>query len=339
MLQPIERFRSFLGEGRFWMLIGLLITTGIASFVLVFIGAEQAIAAQTFLALGFFISTIALVGSRLSAEQRGKWVAILVPAFGLVMLGMLFFPQYQVAFLGGAVGWTIVGLFIFGRNQAPMQYRQAVKAMRQHDYKAAVAAMDDLIKDEPDVANHYRFRAELLRLWGKLGRARRNYEEMLKYSRTDAERTMAYNGLSEVELQSRHYEAALQAAQAAHDLAPDEWVTAYNLGMIHDRLGNHQAVIDSLHKALADRIPDSRHRLLVYLWLGRAQAHLGQLEAAEESLAKMRRETAGLKEWQKILPDAQAAVLREVLEADVHQAEKWLKGDDSAAQLVGEAIR
>lgn len=338
MLQPIERFRSFMGEGRFWMLIGLLITTGLASFVLVFVGTEQALAAQTYLALGFVISAVLLIGSRMDGEQRGVAVAVLVPAFGLVVLGFLFFPEYQVAALGGAFGWMVVGLFIFGRRRAPMQYRDAVKAMRKNDYKAAVAAMDDLIKLEPKMANHYRFRAELLRLWGKLGRARRDYENMLQHSQTDVERTMAYNGLSEVELQSGNLEAALKAAQEAYALAPEEWVTAYNLGMIHDRLNQSQAVIESLAIALEDGIPDSRHRLLVHLWLVRAHTDLGQIDAAQEALANLKKESAGLKEWQKILPDKQAAVLREVLEADVEEAAQLLNGDVAIVNLAGEAV-
>jgi tetratricopeptide (TPR) repeat protein len=197
--------------------------------------------------------------------------------------------------------------------------------------------MDDLIKSESTEPNHYRFRAEVLRLWGKLDRARRDYAEMLKLSKNDADRAVAYNGLAEVDLQAQRYPSALEAAQKAYELAPDEWVAAYNLGMIADRMGDNTLAIESLDKALAAKMPDSRHRLLVYLWQARAHARSQQMSAADEAVAKLKKESAGLKEWQKILPDEQAAVLREVLEADVNLAEKLLRGEISPAQLGAKA--
>ena len=50
-----------------------------------------------------------------------------------------------------------------------------------------------------------------------------------------------HNGLAEVELQAGRFEAAQKAAHKAQELAPQEWVAAYNLGMIEDRLANHAA--------------------------------------------------------------------------------------------------
>ena len=47
---------------------------------------------------------------------------------------------------------------------------------------------------------------------------------------------VGYNGLAEVHLQSGEYDKALPFARQALEHEPDEWVPAYNLGMIEDRL-------------------------------------------------------------------------------------------------------
>lgn len=336
-MKAITNFRTWLGEGRFWLLIGMLVSTGIASFILQFFQTESALVFQNMLVAAFFIGAVLIIAPKMSREELQRWAAILLPAFGLVILGVFFLPQYLLAFMGAAFGWVLVGLFVFGSSKTRMEYQKAVKALRSNDYKTAVDVMDKLIKTEADDPNHYRFRAEVLRLWGKLDRARRDYQEMLNRSKNDADRAVAYNGLAEVDLQAGRYQNALEAGRKAFELAPDEWVAAYNLGMIADRLGNNALAIDSLEKALAAKMPDSRHRLLVYLWQARAYARSNQKNKADEAVANLKKEGAGLKEWQKILPDEQAAVLRDVLEADVKLAEQLLKGEINAAQLGAKA--
>jgi tetratricopeptide (TPR) repeat protein len=336
-LKQLQNFRAWLGEGRFWLLIGMLISTGIASFVLQFIQTEGALAFQNMLVAAFFVGAIAIIAPRMSREDLTRWAAILLPAFGLVVLGLFFLPNYLLIFMGGAFGWVLVGLFLFGNNKTRMEYQKAIKFLRKNDYQEAVTVMDALIKSEAEDPNHYRFRAEVLRLWGKLDRARRDYQEMLNRSKNDADRAVAYNGLAEVDLQAGRYQTALEAAQKAYELAPDEWVAAYNLGMIADRMGNNSLAIESLEKALAAKMPDSRHRLLVYLWQARAYARSQQANAAETAVANLKKESSGLKEWQKILPDEQASVLRDVLEADVKLAEKLLSGEINPAQLGAKA--
>lgn len=323
-MNVIKGFRDWLGDERFWALVGMLIVTGIGSLVLQFIAPDSAIVTQNALLAAFILGSTLIIGSRMDVEQRGRWAAILMPSFGLVILGVVFFPQYLLVFMGGAFGWAVVGLFLFGNSNTPMQYREAIKAMRDNDYETAVQKMSELIKTEPDVPNHYRFRAELLRLWGKLGRARRDYETMLTKSETDADSAVAYNGLAEVELQSGNYQDALAAAQQAYDLAPDEWVASYNLGMIADRLGNDDVVLEKLYEALEVGVPDSRHRLLIHLWQARAFVRKGDTDQAEKAIDALREEESGLKEWQKILPDEQASVLRAVLSEDVALAEKFV---------------
>jgi hypothetical protein len=82
-------------------------------------------------------------------------------------------------------------------------------------------------------------------------------------------------------------------------------------------------------------LPDSRHRLLTYLWLARAHYRLGQTGQADEALAKLKRETKGLQEWEIIFKDEQAEVLRKVLEEDVRLAERVHQEGVGAETLFG----
>ncbi|MDQ7025378.1 MAG: hypothetical protein Q9P44_07440 [Anaerolineae bacterium] len=333
MLKLLERFRNFLGEGRFWMLVGLLVTTGIASFALVIVDSERTVNTQTILALGAIVGAAVIIASRLSAAQRIHWAAILAPAVGIIVLSILFYPQYLLASFGAAFGWIIAGSMIFGRRNAPIQYRNAIKAMRKGDYKTAVSAMDELIKEESDNPNHYRLRGRILRLWGKNGRARHDYEAMIKHSTHDGIKAEAYNELSELELQAKNYDKALQAAQKASDLLPDDWVAAYNLGMIQDRLGHSQDVIENLQRALDTKIKDARHRLLIYLWMLRAYSRLGETDKAQSALDSLKQEKDSLAEWQQLLEAEDAGALRTVLSDDVALAEQLIKGDVDVLQI------
>lgn len=326
----INRFRTFLGEGRFRTLLVLLAVTGIASFALGFNNSPTGQAGQLLMALVFIGGAAWIIGGRMSSDDRIKWASILAPAFGLVLLGILFFPTYILAFLGAAVGWVIVGSMIFGRVNSPMEYRQAVKFMRNSDYKSAVDIMDGLIKSEPEQANHYRFRAELLRLWGKLGRARRDYEKMIELEPQSA---VAHNGLAEVHLQAGAYPQALEAAQTAFKLAPKEWVASYNLGMIEDRMGMAAEAVNSLRTAAGLKVPDARHRLLIYLYLARAHSRLVQFDEAQVAVDHMRKQDAGLKEWRQILASEQAETLRTVLQKDIDIAASVMNGELDIAEL------
>ncbi|MCU0511696.1 MAG: tetratricopeptide repeat protein [Anaerolineae bacterium] len=328
-----QQFRIFLGPERFLVLVALFIGTGLFSTALATIQTEWAGTAQTLVTLLFLAVAVILIVGRMEGDARYRWGAILAPAVGLLLLAALFLPQYGLAAAGGAVGWIAAGAMIFGKSRAPMQYRQAVKAMRKNDYDAAVKAMDSLIKAEPQEPNHYRFRAELLRLWGKTDRARRDYQQMTTLAQDDATRAVAFNGLAEIDLQTGKYEAAREAAQKACDLAPGEWVAAYNLGLIQDRVSDAPGAIDSLNRALAAKIPDSRHRLLVYLYLLRAHSRRQDSAAATHTLALLRKERAGLREWQSILHSDQAQVLRDVLAADIDTARRLMDGELAPAAL------
>ena len=144
-------------------------------------------------------------------------------------------------------------------------------------------------------------------------------------SELDANSAVAFNGLAEVELQAERFEDARQAAQMAHNLAPEEWVAAYNLGMIEDRLQDSEAVIHHLKTALELKIPDSRHRLLTHLYLWRAYGRLADDAAVKTAAAALKRERDGLEEWQVIMSAKKAQALRQVLSEDIEQATQLIE--------------
>lgn len=320
----IDRFRLFLGPARLRSLFLLIALTGLASLILNALVTQYdwVRPVQTLLALAALIGALVIIGGRLEPEDRARWAAVLLPAVGAVLLGLLVLPNLLLPLTGAALGWIVAGLFLF-RSRGPMEYQKAIRYLRRNEYEEAVRAMDGLIKSEPNDPNHYRFRAELLRLWGKLDRARRDYARIIELEPDSA---VAYNGLAEVSLQSGDYERALEAAFKAAELAPDEWVALYNLGMIEDRLSRSADAITHLEKALLLKVPDVRHRLLIHLYLARACVRLGDLTRAEEQLKAMKKHRSGLEEWQKILENKQATTLRSVLGADVQTAQDLVDG-------------
>ncbi len=318
-LSMIKRFQIFLGPRRFKVFIALLAVTGLASLLLnIWVeGTAWIVTLQTALLIAFLLGAAYLILGRLPGEERGRWLAVIVPAILAMILGSVVFPQLTGLFVGAGAGWIVAGIFVFNSFGAPQNYKKAIKAMRRQKYDIAIGAMNEMIKKEPQQPEHYRFRAELFRLWGKLKQARRDYLRMIELDRQSA---VAYNGLAEVELQARHYKQALDAARKAHELAPDEWVAVYNLGLIEDRLQNSEQAIQHLSHALELRIPDSRHRLLVHLYLLRAFMRLGDESQAAAALTALKGEKAGLEEWQVIMSADEAQALRDVLSEDIELA-------------------
>ncbi|RMG84738.1 MAG: hypothetical protein D6712_10775 [Chloroflexi bacterium] len=330
----IRRFLIFLGPARARALLILLGGTGLLSLMLNAVEADPSIPLiQNLLVLIFLVGAAIIILGRLSPQERLRWLAILSPAIGALVIAVFFFPEQLPIFAGAALGWVVAGVFMF-RSRAPMQYREAVRHLRKNEYQEAVAAMDALIKEEPNDPNHYRFRAELLRLWGKLGRARRDYRKMIEL---DPQSAIGYNGLAEVCLQAGDYTEAHEAALQACELVPNEWVALYNLGMIEDRLELSQDAIVHLEAALQAHVSDKRHRLLIHLYRARAYARLGDLEKASAALNDLRKEQGGIEEWELILNAEQAAVLREVLADDVAAAKALLEGEMTLESLAGGA--
>lgn len=321
-----KRMQIFLGPRNFRAFIALLAVTGLASVALNVVAdaSDAATALQTLLLLTFLVGAAYLVMSRLPTEERKRWLAVILPSILVMGIGSLVLPQASGLFVGAGLGWTVAGIFIFRNLGGPRRYKAAVKAMRKGDYQTAVAEMTAQIKEQPGRAEHYRFRAELHRLSGDLKSARRDYQRMTEL---DLESAVAHNGLAEVELQAGRFEAARNAAQRAQELAPQEWVTAYNLGMIEDRLANHTAVARHLNHALQLKIPDSRHRLLTHLYLYRAYRGRNDSAAAEGALAALKSERAGLDEWRVIMSADEAQALRDVLEEDIEMARSLVDGE------------
>ena len=324
----IKRAQIFLGPRRFRAFLALLGSTGIASLALSVLlqGSPVATAIQSLLLVIFIFGSSALVLGRLPAEERHRWLGIIVPSALAIVIGSLALPHLTGLFVGAGLGWIVAGIFIFRDARGPQNYRAAVKAMRKGNYESAIASMSIEIHENPKQAQHYRFRAELHRLAGDLDSARADYQRMTEL---DARSAVAYNGLAEVELQARRYEDARRAALEAHKLAPDEWVAAYNLGMIEERLRQDDAAQGHLSKALARDIPDSRHRLLAQLYLWRIHQRRGDEESAGGALAALKREGAGLEEWQVIMSADEAQALRMVLSDDIEEARRLIKDGES----------
>lgn len=333
MIRAISRrfddFTLFLGTARLRALFILIAATGLISLILNGVAGDWVTQAQSLLLVIALAGAAIIIISRMDAEERGRWLALLLPSLGAIILAFTVLPQYMLPLFGGALGWLVAGIFFF-RTRGPMEYQEAVKHLRRNEYAEAVKTMDILIKQQPRDANHYRFRAELLRVWGKLDRAKKDYQRMTELEPKSA---VAYNGLAEVLLQAEDYEPARAAALRAAELAPDEWVALYNLGMIEDRLGRSEDVVEHLNAALALKVPDARHRLLMHLYLARAYARSGNTAAAQDAAIQVRKHKNGLEEWQKLLQSEQADTLRATLGEDIDDAAELVAGRSDVMSL------
>jgi tetratricopeptide (TPR) repeat protein len=278
---------------------------------------------QSLIVIVCLLGLVIIFFIRLSAEERGHWAAILVPSILAVIIGLIVAPQLALLFMGGALGW-IIAMLLITRNRMPVEYRQAIKHLRKSEYAEAIKIMDKVIIADPNHAFHYKFRAEIYRLWGKLKQASRDY---LKMTQITPDSPIGFNGLAEVYLQNREYDLAKEAAITALQLAPNDWVTYYNLGMIEDRLKQSEDVVEHLQKAIALKVPDIRHRLLIDFYLLRAYGRLGRIAEANKELAGLKKQMTGLEEWQTILKDDQAATLRQVIGDDLQTVHELLDGD------------
>lgn len=321
----IKQIQIFLGPARVRAFILLLGITGLISLILNAVRTPNntwVTPVQTLMVVIFLGGAAIIFGGRLRREEQLRWAAILAPSVGAILLGLTVLPDLLLPLLGAAAGWIVAGAFLF-RRRIPKEYTDAIKYLRKGEYEESVKAMDGLIKDEPDNENYYRFRAEVFRMWGKLDRAKKDYTQMVEVA---PESAVAYNGLAEVYLQSGQYVEAQRAGQRAYELAPDEWVAAYNLGMIEDRLQTPDPAIEHLKLALALKVPDVRHRMLIHLYLARAYSRKGDMDAAQLELGQMKRHKNGLEEWQNLLVHPEAATLRAVLEADIQTAQDLIDG-------------
>ncbi len=321
----IRRIQIFLGPTFSRILIAWVAITGLLNLVLNVIVDQYTWvrSVQSLIVVAFLLGLVIIFFIRLSSEERGHWAAILVPSILAVVIGLMVVPQLALLFMGGALGW-IIAMLLITRNRMPVEYRQSVKHLRKSEYAEAVKIMDNVILADPNHAYHYKFRAEIYRLWGKLKQASRDYQKMTQLM---PDSPVGFNGLAEVYLQNGEYDLAREAAIIALKLAPDDWVTYYNLGMIEDRLKQSEAVVEHLQKAIALKVPDMRHRLLIDFYLLRAYGRLGRTAEADKALVALKKQTNGLEEWQTILKDDQAATLRKVIGDDLQIIYELLDGD------------
>lgn len=319
----IRSVRDWLGVGRFRLLVGLLVITGIASLILqaAFPDESWSLGAQTALVLVFLLSAFTIVGGVLAPETRNRLAFIVLPALAAAALGVMLI-DWLVLFLGAAVGWLIAAQLLL-RNPEKREYKLAIRALRKSDYPQAIAHMNALIAKEPKVPQHYGFRAQLHRLNDDLRRAARDYEKVIAL---DPDSSVGANGMAEVCLQKGDLKEARRWGELAYQKAPNEWVAVYNLGMIAERQKDDEAAMEYLHQALALHIPDSRHRLLTYLWLARICQRTGKTDEAEQMVKQLRKEKKGLREWETILESQEAASLRLLLQQDVRSAKSLAEG-------------
>jgi len=307
----------WLGTTRYRLFIGLLLATGLTSTVLQLAagGERWVINVQTGLMGVFIAGTLVIVNARLSSETRRRLAFMFVPIVVAIGLGLLI-PDLFRLFLGIAVGWFLASQLLM-RSADNTEYKRAVKALRRKEYQTAIDEMNALIRRDADQAEHYAFRAQLHRLNDDFNRAKYDYETVLKL---DPESSVGANGLAEIYLQKGDLEPAREWAEKAFETAPDEWIAAYNLGMIAERQHDNAAAITYLQQAIDLKIPESRHRLLTYLWLARVYYRQDDQKQADHMIDKLLREKRGLNEWKTILESDEAAHLRGVLQLDVRMA-------------------
>jgi Tfp pilus assembly protein PilF len=346
LFRRIQRVGQWLGPARSRIVFVLLAVTGLGSLILNAVvtimkgdkattnpaalnSAGWVIGIQSALLLLFVIGTFIVVLSRMRVDERRRAVIIVAPAILAVILSILF-PGFWLLFLPVGFGWIFVA-YVSSQSRVRREYQGAIKFLRKGEFEPAIDVMTELIKTEPEIADHRRFRAELYRLAGKGYRARDDYQKVIELMPDSG---VGYNGLSEVYLQAGDYQTALEYGQKAAELEPDEWVAPYNLGMIEDRLNRSPDALIHLSQAYRVGIPDSRHRLLTHLWLLRAHVRMGDLPRAEAALAAMRRERTGLNEWKIVFESDQSAVLRAVLENDVLLADELIEGTITPAAVL-----
>ena len=332
---------QWLGPARSQALFWLLAITGLLSLILnaaastIKAPADRlwVVPVQSALLLIFLGGASIIVLSRLQPDERRRALIIVGPALFAVLLTILI-PSFWLLFLPIGIGWIFIA-YVSSQGRVRSEYRTAIKHLRKSEYDKAIDVMTGLIKNEPETADHRRFRAELFRLANKSARARNDYEKVITLMPDSA---VGYNGIAEVYFQEGQYGEAYENAREAYAREPDEWVTSYNLGMIEDRLSPPEEyagdAIAHLNRALKLSIPDSRHRLLVHLWLARGYARLNDSARADAEIAALKRERTGLSEWKVIFESDQAELLRAVLQGDVSLADRLIDGIATTADLV-----
>ncbi len=218
---------------------------------------------------------------------------------GMVLLAIGLVCPDGVLFLAGWVWLDRGGPFVL-RQPGGMEYH-ARSGSAQQRVRRSRTRDGWLDRGRSDELGHRRFRAEIFRLAGQLDRAIDDYQSIVA---RDPDSPVGLAGLAETYAQSGDFETARRYAQQAHERDPGQWMGAYNLGLIEDRLGLAAEAIQHLERALDLGVPQSRYRLLTRLWLARNYARQGQPDAARAQLDLLREQTAGLRDWQIVFESA-----------------------------------
>lgn len=326
----MAQLANWLGPARAKLLVGLFAIALVVSLGLVAVYGPEPWVISVQLALAWvclFAVALALHVRAAPRDRRRLWLAL---GPGLILLAIGVAWPGGVLFLAGVgAGWIVVAQFVL-RSRVRMEYQAAIKHLRNSAYDEAAAVMDGLVDAEPDDLNHRRFRAEIYRLAGRLDRAIADYEGIVA---RDPDSPVGLAGLAETYAQSGDFETARRFARQAHERDPGQWMGAYNLGLIEDRLGLAAEAVQHLEQALRLGVPQSRYRLLTHLWLARNYHRQGQPERAIAQLNLLREQAAGLRDWQIVFESEQAAALRGLLEPDVRLAQAIIEGEDRLERL------
>lgn len=325
----LRDFRNWLGPERVQIIVGTLIFTGLASIALgLLVNADWVSTVQSLLALAFIAIATVLIGGRMGVAGRRRLFFTIGPALAIGVLA-LFLPGNIAPFvLGGAFGWLIAAQF-FIREPILMEYRVAIRHMRDKDYKAAIAVIDKLLKSDPQNLEHLDFRARLHQLNKKTPQAIKDYERMIEIQADDPR---GYSGLSGIYVQRGDFEQARHYSLQTLAYAEHNPAATHDLALIEDRLGNSEAVINYVERSFEYGMKESRLLLLSYLWLVRAYTRLGEEDAADAALKKLKQQRQGLREWQRIIEDEQSETVRGIYAADVALAAKAIEFDMNAAR-------
>lgn len=315
----LRDFQQWLGPDGMRSLVAALVFTGLASTALG-IAADGAwvTTVQSLLVIAFLGSATVIIGHKLGPYGQRRLFFSILPALGLAILAVLAPSGLLPFLLGGAFGWVLASQF-FIREPTVMEYKVAVKHMRNQAYQDAIQAISELVRAEPKTIEHLDFRARLFQLDGQVKSAIQDYEKIIGLDEADPR---GYSGLAGIYVQEGDFEQAKHYSQLAFERSHTSPAMLHDLALIEDRLSNHQAVINHIDHALERGLHESRLLLLAYLWQARAYAALGQLEEAEAALKQVAQQKRGLKEWQNILQDPQSETVRHVYADDIHVAER-----------------
>lgn len=326
----IGQLMGWLGPRRARLLLALLVGTVLTVVGLQFWAGDEGwvLAAQLAAVWLFLAGTTLVLSLQLTGRGRKRLWLALGPGLLLLALGIAL-PDMALFFGGGGLGWMVAAQFVL-RSRVRMEYQVAVRHLRQGNIGQAIAVMNDLIDAEPDEPAHFRFRAELHRLANQLHKARSDYERVIKLAPADA---TGYTGMAEVLVQRGDYEQARHYAQQAFERAPRQWLTAYNLGLIADRLHDPEAAVEHLSAAMRNGLPHSRYHLLTQLWLARNHLRTENEAGARHALDAMQSDLDAVQDWDMIFESEQAAALRDLLQADVRLAHRLLQAEDPLSVL------